>query len=707
MKRLVNRLGKGLLSVLPRGFRDRYGEEVAEFFTRRTHEVRKKRGWSGVARFCLRGTIDVMRTAAAERRDERALQRPSGRGGGLNDLALDIRFALRALRRSPAFTAVALSTLALGIGASTAMFSVVDAVVGSALPFHDPDRLVMGRGTHEGIVNPLATFPDYMDYRDQTESLESLAAIGSGAWLATITGTGEPEQAGVTVATGNLFETLGVAPMRGGTFTIEEQPEAGGGQVVISHGFWQRWFGGAPNVAGRSLTVDGELLTVMGVMPAGFRILYDVDLWIPPWSGHSEPINRRYTNWLMVGRLADGVPLEAARSEIDVISAQLREEYPGTNRDRALQVDPLHSVMVEGARQSLWLLTGAIGLVLLIACSNVASLVMARGSTRSSELALRAALGAAPARLTRQLLVECSVLAVAGGGLGVVMAVWLQEAILGIMALDLLGVREVGVSFTMLGIGLACSMATVLLFGVFPSLIAARANPAEDLKEGFRRSTSGSGIRFRSGLVAFQVALSLMLLAGSGLLLRSFATLRSVDPGFRVDEVLTASVSLPSDDYLDESAQLRFFQSLEESIAALPGVERVALINRLPVLQIWGNYPFWAPERPPEGRARTADQRLVFPGYFETMEIPMVAGRGFEKSDAPGSARVVVLNRTAAEIAYPDGAALGRPVVVDLGRRGALTYEVVGIIEDHKHTSLYHLTTRPTRRSRSRRCAWP
>jgi putative ABC transport system permease protein len=695
MNKLVSRLGRGLLGVLPRGFRDRYGEEVAEFFARRTHEVWTRQGWLGVARFWFWGAIDVIRTAAAERKEERAMLRPSGGRGALTDLTLDIRFAFRALRRSPVFTAVGLATLALGIGASTAMFSVMNATLGRALPFPEPDRLVMGRGTWGGNVNPLATFLDFMDYRDQAESLESLAAIGGGAGLATITGTGEPQQARVTDVTGNLFETLRVAPMLGGTFTIEEQPEAGGGQVVISHGFWERWFGGDPDVVGRSVSVDGDLLMVMGVMPAGFRILYDVDLWTPPWPGNSDPINRRYTNWLMVGRLANGVSLEAARSEIDVISRQLQQAYPETNGERALQIDPLHSVMVEEARPGLWILTGAIVLVLLIACGNVASLLMARGSARAPELAVRAALGAGPTRLTRQLMVECTVLSLAGGTLGVMMATWLQEVILGFVSPEFLGIREVGVSLTMLGIGLGVSLATALLFGVFPSLATARANPAANLKEGSRGSASGSGIRYRSGLVILQVALSLTLLTGAGLLLRSFAKLRGVDPGFRVESLLTASVSLPSDDYLDGESKLQFFQSLQERVEALPGVERVALISRLPVLQIWGNYHFWAPGRPPEGQARTADRRVVFPGYFETMEIPLVEGRALEESDVAGSAPVIVLGRTAAQIVYPDASALGRPVVVDMGSLGVATYEVVGIVEDHKHTSLSHLTPRP------------
>ena len=296
-------------------------------------------------------------------------------------------------------------------------------------------------------------------------------------------------------------------------------------------------------------------MTVMGVMPAGFRFRYDVDLWSPPWPGNSDPITRRYHNWLLVGRLSEGVSLDAARSEIDVISAQLEEAYPESNQTKALQLDGLREAMVEGYRPSLLILIGAIVLVLLIACSNVASLLLARGSTRTSEMALRAALGAGRTRLTRQLLVECLILALVAGGMGVVLAVWLQDLILGFVSMDLLGLNEVGLSSSMLGTALALSLGTVLLFGIIPSLMTARANPAEDLKEGTRGSTAGGGMRFRSGLVVLQVALSLVLLVGSGLLMRSFAQLRGVDPGFRVENLLTGTVSLPAGRYTEVGEQ--------------------------------------------------------------------------------------------------------------------------------------------------------
>jgi putative ABC transport system permease protein len=382
--------------------------------------------------------------------------------------------------------------------------------------------------------------------------------------------------------------------------------------------------------------------------------------------------------------------LDAARSEIAVISAQLEDAYPDSNRDKALQLDRLHGAMVEGYTQSLLLLAGAIVLVLLIACGNVANLLMARGSTRTSELAVRAALGATRSRLTHQLLVECTILALVGGGIGIVIAVVLQNLILGFVSLDLLGIGNVGLSSTMLGIALVLSLGTVLLFGVFPSLAAARADPAEDLKTGRRGSASGAGIRYRSGLVVLQVALSLILLVGSGLLIRSFVRLRGVDPGFRVEHLLTATISLPSDDYQEGDQRIQFFRGLQESIEALPGVETVGIVSRLPILQTAGNYAIWDPERPPETNndAPWADRRVVLPGYFATMEIPLVEGRVLEASDVAESSPVIVLTRTTAETVFPGQSPLRRQVAVDVGRDEPGYFEVVGVVEDHQLSSL-------------------
>jgi len=632
----------------------------------------------------------------------------------MDSIILDIRYAIRSLAKKPGFTLVALITLALGIGATTAMFSILETALARSLPFPEADRLVLGRPTFNGRVGAWVSFPDYLDYRDRSGTMESLATIGGRAGLVTITGEGEPEQANITYATSNLFATLGAVPHLGRYSTLDELPESGGGEVVISYTYWQHRFGGARDVLGRSLTVDGNPFTIVGVLPAGFHFFYDTDLWVPPWAGNHEPINRRYHNWIVVGRMAPGVTLDAARADIDLISAQLASAYPDSNRDKGLHLDGLHSAMVEGYRQSLLLLSGAIFLVLFIACANVANLLLARGSTRGSELAIRTALGATRSRLTRQLLVECLVLALAAGCLGVVIAVWIQKFILGFVSMDRLGIAEPGISITMLGIALVLSLFTVLLFGLFPSYAASRANPAEDLKSGSRRISSRSGIRFRSALVVLQVALSVILLAGSGLLLRSYAKLRGVDPGFRVENLLTATVALPADSYLEDEHRIQFFHRLQERIGALPGVESVGLIDRLPILQTAGNVAIWDTENPPETirDAWSADRRIVLPGIFSTMEIPLLEGRTLEAGDAAGSHRVIVLNRSTAEAIFPDRSALRRRVEVDLAFlewNEPAIFEVVGVVEDYTLTSLggsprramfFPLSQQPTRTMR-------
>ena len=611
----------------------------------------------------------------------------------IGDVSLDVRYAIRTLRRTPGFTVVALLTLALGIGAATAMFSVLNVALRQSLPYLEPDELVYGRPTFSGRVGPWVSLPDYLDYQNQSTSFASMAAIAGGGFLATITGNDEPAQALLSTSTSNLFATLGVLPHIGRFSTLAELPESGVGEVVIGYEFWQRWYGGSRDALGSSLIVNGGSLTVVGVLPKGFHFYYDTDLWVPPWPGSSEPVNRRYHNWRVVGRMAPGVTLEEAQAEIDVISAQLAEAYPDSNRNKGMHLDPLHAALAEGYSQSLLMLSGAIALVLFIACGNVASLLLARGSARTSEMAMRTALGASGSRLARQLGVECLVLSLAAGCIGIVLAVWLHNLILGFLSLDRLGIHEGGLSVPMLAIAMLLTLGTVVLIGVFPARQAARTHPAEDLKRGSRRTTSGRGFRFRSGLVIFQVALSVVLLVGSGLLIRSLVKLRSLEPGFRVEKILTATVALPEEEYKEPEQQIGFFESLEERIRGLAGVESVGIIDRLPILHIAGNVAIWDPENPPESRrdAFSADRRIVLPGFFETMEVPVLEGRALEPSDNAGSQKVIVLNQNIAESLFGKESAVGRLVEVDLAFLEwdePAVFEVVGVVENYTLSSL-------------------
>jgi predicted permease len=608
----------------------------------------------------------------------------------MTDFWMDVRYAFRTLVKSRGFTAVILMTLTIGIGATVAMFSVLDAALRRDLPFSEPGRLVMGRATFNGGVNPFASFPDYLDYRDQNESFETLGAMTGFVMPATVTGVEEPERITLTFATGNLFESLGVPAQVGRTFSPEESAPGGPPVILLSYGYWQRRFGGSPEAVGQTLNLNGIPVTVVGVMPADFHLLFDVDVWFPGVDGGSMTGIRRYHNWILVGRLKPESTLEEAQAEFDVLSAQLAEAYPDSNRNKAMQLDGLHEALVEGYRRTLFILMGAIGLVLLIACGNVASLLMARGSARTTEMAIRSALGAGRSRLAGQLLTESFVLALAAGVLGVFMALWLQDSILAFTSMEQLGLKDVGLSGGMLLFALALSLGTALLFGVAPSLAVTRANPSEDLKEGSRGAVSGGRSRLRSGLVVFQVALSVVLLIGSGLLLRSLVRLRGVDPGFRVENLLAGEISLSGDEYRGGDARIQFFESLREGIEALPGVEAVGLADRLPIRNPGNNVAIWSPERPPASNteANFAFQRIVMPGYFQAMGIPILAGRDFRNTDRDGSPPVIILSQASADTVFPGENALGRQVAVDLGGDEPALFEVVGIAEDHHLTSL-------------------
>ena len=619
-----------------------------------------------------------------------AQMRRERRNDSMEGLIQDFRYAVRGLFKSRGFSAVVLLTLTVGIGATVAMYSVLDAALGRALPFPEPDQLVLGRATFGGNVNPFASFPDYLDYRDQNQSFKELGAMPGFPLEVTVTGTEEPERVPMGLATGNLFTALGVQPYLGRTFSPEESAPGGDPALILSYGYWQRRFGGSPDVLEQNVIVNGTPIPVVGVMPANFHLMFDNEGWIPAADGGPMTGIRRYHNWIMVGRLKAGVTVEEAQAEMDVISAQLEEAYPDSNQDKALRLDGLHEALVEGYRQNLFILMGAIGLVLLIACGNVASLLMARGSSRTAEMAVRSALGAGRVRLIRQLLTESVLLALGAGVLGVIAAFWLQDLILGFASMESLGLREVGVSGSMLGFALLLSLGTALLFGVAPALATVRPNPAEELKEGTRGSTSGGGARLRSGLVVLQVALSVILLIGSGLLIRSFARLSGIDPGFQTENLLTATVSLPSSEYQDRESRIQFFRELRESIEGIPGVQSVALADRLPIRDPGNNVGLWSPERPPTTNAdlNYAFQRSVMPGYFQGMSIPLVAGRDFDNTDLADAPRVIILNQTAADTIFPGESALGRQVAVDQGGDEPTLLEVIGVVADHRLTSL-------------------
>jgi putative ABC transport system permease protein len=592
----------------------------------------------------------------------------------------DLRFALRTLAKSYGFTAVAVLTLAFGIGATTAMFSMLNAAFLRPLPFAEPEQLVLGMATFDGNVNPAMSAYDFFDYREQAHTLQSFSAFAGFTRPFTLTGFDEPDRVNGLWISWDLFHTLGIDPEAGRHMSAAEGEPGGPAVVMISDRLARRHFQSPAAAAGETLRVDGTPATVVGVMPADFHLAFDVDLWLPmrrdgPYAGA-----RRFHNWLAVGRLADGVTLPQAQSEVDAISAQLEAEYPESNKGKALLLGDLHDELVEDQSASLWLLMAAVSLVLLIACGNVANLLLARGSTRRSELAVRAALGASRGRLVRLLLTESLAIALVAGLAGLAIAAWLQRLVLELLPLSTLGVEQLTMSPAVLGFALLAALSTSLLFGTVPAIQGAPSDVAQQLKGAGRTTEARRGARLRSTLVVLQVAVSVVLLVGSGLMIRSLAGLASVPLGFTADNLVTVALNLNASDY-PEGDQIRlFYADLLERVRAIPGVVEAGMISQLPLRDPGNNIYVYDAAKPPvdPSDSQLAYTRNVLPGYFEAMGIPLLAGRTVGTTDTPESPRVMVIDEVMAAQLFPDADPLGQRVVVDFGE--PVTAEVVGVV---------------------------
>jgi putative ABC transport system permease protein len=597
-----------------------------------------------------------------------------------DSLFQDVRFATRGFMKQPGFTLAVVVLLAVGIGANVAMFSALHQALIRPLPYAEPENLVLGRATFDGNINPDMSAYDFFDYRERNQVFESAGLIlTSPVTDLTITGGEEPERASSVFVSWDLFPTLGIPAAAGRHFTRADGEPGGPDVIMISGSYWLRRFGGSPDVVGSTILADGTVQTIVGVMPPSFKFVHDVDIWVPMKRGGPRAGSRGWHNWLMVARLRPGVSIEQAQTDMSLISAQLASEYPDTNRDKALLLTRLHAAVAEDYQTTVVLLMGAVGLVLLIACGNVASLLLARGATRRSELCVRAALGASSARLIRQLLTESMVISTAGGALGTALAIWLQRLIRHVIPVDVPGMENLGVSWSTLAFALAVSAATGLLFGVLPAAQAVRVDIVHNVKSG-ARTTDARGQHFQSGLVVAQVAVSVILLVGSGLLLKSFATLRAVDPGFDTRNLLTTDIRLSSDRYRDEAQRIAFFATLREELQSIPGVTDVAVINQLPIRDPGNNVGVYATDRPPPhpNDRVSAFRRTVLPGYFDAMGIPLLSGRGIDASDLAHAPRVLVINETMARALFPGEDPLGR--MVNIG--GGIESEVIGVVGD-------------------------
>ena len=590
----------------------------------------------------------------------------------METLYQDLRYSLRNLARTPAFTAVALITLALGIGANTAIFSVVNVVLLRALPYADPDRLVVL--LHKGR-NP-ASHGNFMDWKRDNHVFESMAAAES--WTPNLTGVDNPQELPGLRVTPEMFPTLGVAPLLGRNFTADEAHKGKDRVVVLSYSLWQQQFGGDRHVLGQTMQLNGEPYTIIGIMPNGFRFApfwaTKAQIWTPLII---EEGNRGGFSLRIFARLKPGVTLEQARAELATISARLEAQYPGTNKDVTLT--PLKDKVVGDLRPALLVLLGAVGFVLLIACANVAHMLLARASARQREIAVRTALGASRARLLRQFLVESGLLALSGGALGVLLAIWGMRVVLASAPAELLKFGDIGLDGNVLLFAVLTSLITGIAFGLAPALQSSAFNLVDALKEGGRATGTGRrSSRTRSLLVASEFALALVLLAGSGLMIRTFAALQAIDPGFNPHHLLTMVVSTAGAKEASV-ARAAFFQSSVEKIRTLPGVTSVSAINHLPLGgDIWGfTFRVEGQPIPKKGEEPVAAYRVVLPGYFRTMNIPIQRGRDFTPADNQSAPGLIIVNEFLAKRYWPGEEAVGKRLSTNDGKSW-LT--VVGVI---------------------------
>jgi predicted permease len=607
----------------------------------------------------------------------------------------DIRFAVRGLMKKPAFTLIAVLTLALGIGANSAIFSVVNAVLLRPLAVKDPDRLMTfwHSAPAKGLKHLDLNDALFAYYRDRTRTFESLAAHETGSF--SITGGGEPEVVPGAIVTFNYFEVLGREPLYGRVFTPQEDTPGNNHVALLSYALWQRRFGGNPNIVGQSINLDSEPTTIVGIMPADFDFpdpaeransAGHMQLWVPKGL---DPQDASSYNLLAVGRLQPGATAEQAEKEINALYAAFAADYAkrlddGTPDSTVTTVMlPLQQHIVGEVRRPLLVLLGAIALVLLIACANLTNLLLARASARTREMAVRQCLGASATRIARQTLTESLLLSLCGSVVGVLMAVWIVTALKSLVSSQIPHVETARIDATVLLFTVAIMLLTGVLCGLAPALRAARINLQDAIKEGARGSTSGSNKRLNNAFVISQLALSLVLLIGAALFLQSFRNLLNVNPGFRAENVLMARLSLPETKYKDKTQTENFYNQVRASVSSLPGVQAVELCEVVPFSGGGGGGPFTVEgfENQP---AKVAWMRSPTPGYFAAMGMPVLKGRAFSSSDTGKSQPVAIVDEKLARMYSPDGNLVDKRIRI--GDGPWLT--IVGVVPNVKNRKL-------------------
>jgi putative ABC transport system permease protein len=610
----------------------------------------------------------------------------------MDTLLQDIRYSIRTLIKNPAFTGVAVLALGLGIGANTAIFSVVNAVLLRPLPFEQSKRLVMvwEKRLQLGRIRNTVSPPDFNDWRAQNQVFEDMAAYaGQGFNLGS---TAEPERIQGAGVSPSLFSVLRAQPRIGRVFESEEDKPSSDRVAIISSGLWQRSFASDPNIVGKTITLNDKAYSVVGVMPADFVFPNRrAEIWVPLILSPDDAANRGGHSLTVVARLKDGITIQRAQNEMDAIAAQLEKQYQ-VNTGHGVNVFSLYDEAVGEARPALLVLLGAVAFVLLIACANVANLLFAKSAVRQKEIAIRTALGAGRSRLVRQLLTESVVLSITGGVVGLLLAVWGLSALLAIGENSIPRVKEIKLDLPVLAFSLLISVATGLLFGLLPALQASKPDLNTTLKEGSRGASGGiKSNRTRSVFVIGEVAVCLVLLIGAGLMIKSFDRLLSVSPGFNPENALAVNVALSGSRYRDAAGVSNFYQQALERLSAVPGVKSAAVVTALPMNGNFGSRYFGIEGRPPQppGQGFNANTNIATPGYFATMNIPLLDGRDFDARDVKGAPDVVIINQEAVRRYWPDENPIGQRLTVEQRAR-----TIIGVVGNVKQSGL-DIETRP------------
>jgi putative ABC transport system permease protein len=666
-------------------FKSKMEEELDEevcFHLEREVEENIARGMSPEeARFAALRSFGGVERVKEESRDERGIRL-------MEEFWQDLRYGARMLLKNSGFTSIAVLTLALGIGANTAIFSVVHALLLRPVPYHEPDQLALltnksSRARRSGI-----SYPNFSDWRERAQSFEEMAAVRGASF--NLTGIDKPVQAPGRMVSWNFFRLLGIQPQLGRMFAAEDDRYGAARMAIISHGLWQERFGGEASVIGRKLRLSGELYEVIGVLPPGFEYFSPVDLYTPielelkPNTGMTDR-GTSIGGMNAIARLKPGITLAQANSEMVALAAQVEREHPAINAGRSAQAEPLQDVMTEGVRQTLWALLGAVGFILLIACVNVANLTLVRAAERQKEMALRLALGAGRRRIIKQLLSESLLIALSGGAVGVLLGRWMLDGLLALAPDNIPLLNRAGLSNTVLLFTLGVSVLTSLLCGSLPALHASRSDLQSALKEGGRSSAGARRDLTRKTLLVVEVSLALALLVGAGLLVRSMARALGVELGFNPDRLLTMQLMPPDSDY--DAARLRiFFNECLTRVSALPGIESAAITHALPIDGSQWNTLVHAADKPvPQpGEFPNAEFTPVSANYFEAMSIRLLRGRWFNSADTANSPTVAVINETLARRIWPGEDPLGKRLRKGMPEMYSPWLEVVGVVANVK-----------------------